>query len=166
MDVLNSPIPPVGPFRSVDFSVLREVVNHVLESKSPLTQDSILEAPDFTEKIRFNGLTQGIANLLTVASYQTEAVRDFFSRNSTFARQQLRDHLAAEYTKVCKRITGLDIKPIEIGDMVFFDLLARLIPEPRDARPSHAAIAQEAALVVMSFYFEACDIFEEPDAFT
>ena len=50
----------------------------------------------------------------------------------------------------------------EIGDLVFFDILTSLTPTklPQAQRAS----AQEAAIIVMAYYFEACDVFEDPDA--
>ena len=161
-DVINGPVPKLDLWSSVDFSILREVVDHVLTTKKPISQTSLLRVPDFEEKIQFNGLTQHVATLLRVGSYQNEAIADYFSMNSTFARQQLRDHLAAQYLESRHRIEDAVANVEEVGDLVFFDVLASLAPTelPRAQRVS----AQEAAMIVMAYYFEACDIFEDPDA--
>ena len=161
-DVINGPIPKPDLWPSVDFSILREVVTHVLTIKEPLSRTSLLTVPDFEEKITFNGLTRHVATLLTVGSYQHEAIADYFSTNATFARQQLRDHLAALYLASRRKIRATVADVQEHGDLVFFDLLTSLTPSglPRDQRAS----AQEAAMVVMAYYFEACDVFEDPDA--
>ena len=90
-DVINGPIPRPDLWPSVDFSILREVVNHVLTTKDPLSTTSLLKVPDFEGKIQFNGLTHHVATLLRVGSYQNEAIADYFSTNATFARQQLRE---------------------------------------------------------------------------
>lgn len=166
MDVIQTPIPSAGTLPSVDFSVLRDVINHVLEQKLPLTKDVVGKAPDFDEKIRFNGLSRSVASLLTVASYQIEAVTDYFSMNSTFARQQLRDHLNSMYENSRDRFTERAIEENEASDLVFFDLLGTITPPLRDATNQQKSSVQEAALVVMAYYFEACDIFEDPDAAT
>jgi len=165
-DVINTPIPEVGPLPNVDFQCLREVINHVLRTKPLASPTSGLQAPDFDEKIEFNGLTRQVGSLLTAASYQNEAVVDYFSKNSTFARQQVRDQLAGMYIESKVRLNGVaDSLGAGAGDLVFFDLLQRIIPES-DGTASHAqrVAAQEAAIVVMAFYFEACDIFEDPNA--
>lgn len=164
MDLVNSPIPDASPLESVDFGVLREVIRHVLEKKTPIALDGILEAPDFDDKIAFNGLTKGVATLLTVGSYQSEAVADYFSNNSTFARQQLRNHLSAMYTLGRERLRKKKVSKDDLGDMVFIDLLNQIMPPGRGVSSRLRADAQAAALVVMAFYFEACDIFESPNA--
>ena len=161
-DVINGPIPRPDLWPSVDFSILREVVTHVLATKEPLSATSLLKVPDFKGNIEFNGLTHNVAALLTVGSYQNEAIADYFSTNATFARQQLRDHLAALYLESRRKIGATAAQAQETGDLVFFDLLTALTPIrlPQARRAS----AQEAAIVVMAYYFEACDVFEDPDA--
>ena len=161
-DVINGPIPRPDLWPSVDFSILREVVNHVLTTKEPLSTTSLLKVPDFEGKIQFNGLTHHVATLLKVGSYQNEAIADYFSTNATFARQQLRDHLAGLYLESRHKISDAVADVQEIGDLVFFDILTSLTPTklPQAQRAS----AQEAAIIVMAYYFEACDVFEDPDA--
>ena len=134
----------------------------MLTTKKPISPTSLLGVPDFEGKIQFNGLTQQVATLLRVGSYQNEAIADYFSKNTTFARQQLRDHLAALYLESRNRIGDAVAEDEEVGDLVFFDVLASLSPTelPRAQRVA----AQEAAMIVMAYYFEACDIFEAPDA--
>lgn len=166
MDVIEAPIPVAGALDSVDFSVLRDVIIHVLDQKLPLTPDIVGNAPDFDEKIQFNGLSRGVAGVLTGASYQIEAVTDYFSKNSTFARQQLRDHLNSMYENSRSRFTEPAIEESEASDLVFFDLLQRMMPPLRDAAIQQMSSVQDAALVVMAYYFEACDIFEDPNAAT
>ncbi len=163
IDVINTPIPEPGILSSVDFEILREVVNHVMRAKVPITQALLLKAPDFDDKVEFNGLTRNVAALLTCGSYQREAVIDFFSKNANFARQQLRDRLADMYQKSKIRLSKLIAEPGELGDLVFFDLLNKITPAKS---ASKKAYLQEAAFIVMAFYFEACDIFEDPDAVT
>ena len=161
-DVINGPVPRLELWPSVDFSILREVVNHVLTTKKPISPTSLLRVPNFEGKIQFNGLTKHVATLLTVGSYQNEAIADYFSTNSAFARQRLRDHLAALYMESRHRIGDEVAEVEEVGDLVFFDVLASL--SPTELSPAQRASAQEAAMIVMAYYFEACDIFEDPDA--
>jgi uncharacterized membrane protein len=55
--------------------------------------------------------------------------------------------------------------PTDSAEEAFFDLLEQVTPPllPRVLKRERAA-AQEAAIVVMAYYFEACDIFEDPNA--
>ncbi|MCH8823865.1 MAG: hypothetical protein IH984_10195 [Planctomycetes bacterium] len=161
--ILEAPIPEANLLASIDFSVLRDVIDYILKTKSPVTASN-LKAPVFEEKIAFNGLTSVVANLLTGGSYQSDAITDYFSKNSTFARQQLRDELASKYMESKTRIKKLTDEDLKAGDLVFFDLLELITPCGAEMTQSQHAVAQEAAIVVMAFYFEACDIFEDPNA--
>lgn len=161
IDIIGAPIPETGLLENVDFGILREVINHVLSRRVPVSREGALNAPDFEEKIQFNGLTKHAAAFLTVGSYQSEAVKDYFSKNSTYARQELRDRLNSLYLESRHRLASLGYSSREIGDLVFFDLLGILTPILPQAS---ARAIQDAAIVVLSYYFEACDIFEDPNA--
>jgi len=164
VDVINTPIPESCPLPDVEFGPLDEVIRHVFENGAPISHESRLAVPDFDQKIQMNYLSEGVAILLKHGSFQAEAIYDYFSKNSTFARQSLRDHLAALYEETRTRLDrqGASSKD-EWGDLVYFDLLQGLMPRPK---LSQAAILanQGAAQVVLAFFFESCDIFEEPDA--
>lgn len=163
LDIIGTPIPESGPLENVDFGVLREVIRHILIQETPLKPEAILKAPDFNVKICFNGLSSPVAALLTVGSYQNDAVEDYFSKNSTFARQEVRDRLSSMYVTSRQRFLKLGHQAEEIGDLVFFSLLENITPSlPSSARREKSA--QSAAIVVMAYYFEACDIFEDPNA--
>lgn len=166
MDIIGTPIPETGPLDSVDFSVFREVIRHVLDQRVLYTFDAVLNAPDFNDKIQFNGLSSSVASFLTVGSYQIEAVEDYFSKNSTFARQEVRNRLSSLYLASRQRFLDLGYQAPEVGNLVFFDLLERVTPPLKNEPMRQRVAAQEAAIVVMSYYFEACDIFEDPHAAT
>ena len=165
VDVIGTPIPEPGVLRTVDFTVLREVIVHVLKEPTLYSPSVLLRAPDFDDKIRFNGLSVRLASLLTVGSYQSEAVTDYFSKNSTFARQELRDRLNSMYTTTREEVAALGYSDTEIGDFVFFKLLD-LMTATYPAATDQKKLAQDAAIVIIAYYFEACDIFEEPSAVT
>jgi hypothetical protein len=164
MEILNSPVPSVELLDSIDFSTLREVVNHIMTSRKAVTFTGLLNAPDFNEKIAFNGLSPSVATLLTHGSYQEEAVRDYFSRNSRFARQDLRNRLASSYIESRSKFESATLDSRQTADLVFFDLLETITP--KNCPSVQKALAQEAAIILLAFYFEACDIFEDPDAAT
>lgn len=158
-EVIQCALPSTDFLESIDFSVLREVIDHIFNNLAPVTRDSTLSAPDFQAKISFNGLSRQVASILTVGSYQSEVVTDFFSKNSNFAKQLLRDHLAAIYNDTLPTFDGAPES--ERGDMVFFHVLKSITPTTQS---NDFGVAQNAAIVVMSYFFESCDIFEHPDA--
>jgi C-terminal domain 10 of the ABC-three component (ABC-3C) systems len=149
-------IPDPDNIESLDYSLLNEVIAAIRAADSNLTSLSVLSAPDFQEKISFNGLSEGPATLLRVASYQNGAVNDFFKTNSAFAKQEIRDELNRLYqaakADVAKETVTNGIVP---ADLVFFSLLDRITPVKNNSM-------QGSSLVLMAYFFESCDIFEDP----
>ena len=151
-DVLGTIIPATD-IEDADYEAIREVVNHVLNAGGPVSLDNLLATPALDEKIAFNGLSPSIGHLLSVGALQTGVIDDFFSNQSAHHKQTLRDHLAAIYQKERETSSG-------DPDRAFFAILAVLTPKASTMQLS----VQQAALVVMAYFFEACDIFEAPDA--
>ncbi len=142
-------IPDPEKISTIDYSILTEVVNLILEQKKLYDLTQYLKTPDFKDKICFNGLGPATAALLTTASFQVGMLDVFFQLNSGFAKQELRDIIRGIYED-CKA------KDFNVNaDLLFVDIL-------RSIAPKQAAPYQEAALVLMSYYFECCDIFEDP----
>lgn len=149
-------VPEPDEIRDADYAAIRDVITHVMQTDAPSPPIGKLLAPEFSHKIKFNHLGPEVGDLLRVAARQSDVVSNFFSNRSGNHRQDLRDHLALMYEAA--RTRG------KLGNsdtnQVFFDLLESVQPPTRRCeRP-----VQEAALIVMAYYFEACDIFEAPDA--
>jgi hypothetical protein len=68
----------------------------------------------------------------------------------------LRNHLANIYAEEKKLMP----KRGKWADRLFFRIVDRITPPSRHMEKA----VQDAAIVVMSFYFEACDVFEAPHA--
>lgn len=144
----------------LDYSVLGEVIRHVLENPVDLVQTGSLRAPDFDEKICFNGLRVA-GYLLNTASYQSGVVEKYFAANSDFTRQLVRDTLNGHYLDVIgTELPGSD--EVTAPDQRFFELLTRITPKTEDRRKRKEL--QEAALAIMAVFFESCDIFEDPES--
>jgi hypothetical protein len=50
---------------------------------------------------------------------------------------------------------GSDKTPTSTSDQIFFDILGKLTPNDSET-------TQSAALVLMAYYFESCDLFIDP----
>jgi len=150
-------IPNPESITNLEYSVVDEIITHISKNKAPVTRQSALNAPDFSIKIQFNGLSQHVANLLNTASYQVGSVDEYFSMNSEFTKQEIRDNLAGIYESNHNNLGyEEDGASVNIADIIFFNILETITD-------SGNATAQEAALVLMAYFFEACDIFEEPN---
>lgn len=148
-------VPDPDKITDIDYSVLNDVIAHIRSNKRPIDRATVLAAPNFDAKIKFNGLSEQVAHLLNSASYQVGAIDQYFSLNSEYAKQEIRDHLASIYTStraLYDTNIGTDVR---LPDVVFFEMLEELAGNSSES-------AQSAALVVMAYFFEACDIFERP----
>lgn len=136
----------------------------MLENPTDLVQTGSLKAPDFEEKIRFNGLGMVVSHLLNTASYQSGVVEQYFAADSDFARQTVRDTLNGYYRDAMRTelpdFDGSDGGTV--SDQRFLEILAKITPETEGRRKQKEL--QEAALAIMAVFFESCDIFKDPES--
>jgi len=143
--------PTSSSIEDIDYTSLTEVIHYILGRQMVYTTESIPKKPDFDEKIKFNKLNSKVANLLHTGSYQNFVVNDFFRVNSDFHKDELRNKFNQIYHEAIELIEESDIK----NDEVFFYIL-------NQTSPNNTLPYQSAVLILMSYYFEYCDIFETP----
>lgn len=139
-------LPDPQCMKNLDFSVLNEVIAYIMQMPLKLGSHSSYIVPTWDDKIAFNGLSARIANHLNSAYLQVGDLEEYLKSNGDFLAEELKDKLQGLYA------AG---KQGSSGD----DLFMRILSE---ASPRTGAAYQNAVLVVMAKYFEACDIFEEP----
>jgi hypothetical protein len=154
--VLNSVVPEPGFLPDADYEAVRDVVNHVLASSKKVVDGGSLATPELLDKIQFNKLSGEVGQMLVNGARQINVVNDFFSGRPGFHRQVLRNHLAEIYSEE----RGLMPKRGKWADRLFFKIIERITPPSREMEKA----VQDSAIVVMAFYFEACDVFEAPNA--
>ena len=143
-------IPDPLTIQVVDFKAMNQVIEYLLSIESPYIKEAIPEKPDFEKKIVFNKLSARPANLLRTGDYQASNLDEYFKYES-----QLKEILKKIFNNIYKR--GLEVVPNgdDKNDTVFFYIL-------ENASSDKKKPVQDAVLVLMSYYFEYCDIFEEP----
>lgn len=152
-------IPNIESIQAVDYRILSEVINHVLNTPPQLINLGIPIAPDFEEKIIFNGLVQ-TGHYLRSKAREAWCIDDYFSKSSNYDKQTLRNYLAGYYAE---SLAQIDINQADAefrGDLRFAFILNKIAPNT--GKNSHDRLRKDAALVIMAKYFESCDIFEEP----
>lgn len=141
----------VKPYFDIDYSSLAEVVNYIAQLPFNHT-DTTLRAPKFEEKIVFNNLSELISTRLTSQYLNNDAIKDYFDRNGDYLADTLRDRFASLYQEA---------KSLIVDDCTNNDYMYIYIR--RKACPENAGKAfVENVESLMAYYFEACDIFEEP----
>lgn len=138
-------IPNPRNMKYLDYSILNEVVDHIMELPLTLVEENIV-VPNWEEKIQFNQLSETIAQYLEIASYQLHNLEEYLSNNSSFAAESLRERVSEVYIQEKEKYSG---------NHLFMKLVERLSPRNVQAY-------QNVVMIILAKYFEACDIFEEP----
>jgi len=130
----------------LDYSILNEVISHIMQL--PLGKDDAptLKLPDWKRKIEFNGLSGFVSQLLDNGSIHLYKLDIYLKTNSNFLADSLRDKMNEIY---------LQEKENNKGDELFWAIVDR-------ASPNEQLMYRSSVIVIMAKYFETCDIFEEP----
>ncbi|MEK0338251.1 MAG: hypothetical protein QQN41_12540, partial [Nitrosopumilus sp.] len=101
------------------------------------------------------GLSNQVFSILQSASYHFGVLESYFDSNTDFIKQEIRDKLNDIYRSTLNENYGQIPNDKSIPDRRFFDILDKCTPNNNQS-------AQDATLIVMAYFFESCDIFEDP----
>lgn len=154
-------LPNPADIQVLRFDLLAEVIGHIINNPIAKSLINKLASPKFDEKIKFNRLKY-TGRWLTEGDYRRGSVEKFFSANSEFTRQDVRDKLKAMYE--LSQTTGfLDTQGgPTMEDKQFESILEMIAPKTKGGNARQHKDLEDAALVLMAYFFESCDIFEEP----
>jgi hypothetical protein len=117
------------------------------------------KAPDFDEKIEFNGLTDPVSAKLNALSYQVSLIDEFLDKRDFGLRQAIAQEIRAYYQQSKAAIPdGLQ----DAGNRRYFWLVDKLIP-PTVTHSHSLGAYRAAAELVIAKYFETCDAYDHPD---
>lgn len=135
----------------VEYDALNETVKFLLNIECDINYSENLIVPDFDEKISFNGLSQGVKSQLTIGSYQEGILREYFN-NTPGVKEilQKKFHMMYEESK-----NNIKNTKENFADCRFYYILEKSCVK-------NTIPIQTSVLVLMSYYFSSCDIFEEP----
>jgi hypothetical protein len=153
-DILNviSFLPSSENIKDLDYSVLNQVITHLLKYEVEFSIETKPDNPDFERKITFNNLSTIPSNLLRTGSYQEHAISEYFGLSSSFAKEDLRQVYSELYKEASSKFEGEENK----SDRIFFEILDK--SSPQKVKP-----IRDAVFVLMAYYFTYCDIFEVPN---
>ncbi len=137
----------------LEFDYFTEVLNHLMSFESNLRRqnNNLPDQLDFIRKIKHNELSDDIGSFLQTAHYSIYKVIDYFKYNSDFAKDELQKIFVTLYKEETSKIDDSNDK----SNTIFNNLFEKIIPR------NHQNV-EFAVLILMAYYFEACDIFEEP----
>lgn len=139
-------LPDPDKVKRIDYSILDEVIAHIMKLPLPLNEEYDIILPDLEDKIIFNNLTSTVANYLRNGLLKVIDFEEYLSNNSDFLADTLRSKLNEVYQQ---------LKAEKSGDALFMAMVSELSPK-------NISMYQVTVIVIMSKYFETCDIFEEP----
>ncbi len=153
--VLEGVIPRPQYIEDIDYAALTEILQHLVDNQAAIPSDGLPVVPDYSEKIHFNDIDQS-ESLLRVGNFQNAAVDQFFDRHGEFTRTDIRNRLAHSYRAARAADIDGNARNFPSGDRVFFRLLSQLTPQAERQ-------VQDAAIVLIAYFFEKCDVFEDPN---
>ncbi|MCY4261298.1 MAG: hypothetical protein OXC91_13675, partial [Rhodobacteraceae bacterium] len=132
---------------SISLSDLEPVIC-ALESRDPDPNDSVLPPPS-AQKLEKNSLSDEASALLRFGRLKVRLVETYFSKN---VRVELGEKIAEAFRNRYAELQALGLS----GDQIFAYLqqFAGVSGEPK---------RQAAAMAVVAYFFDRCDIFEDPD---
>ena len=139
-------IPNPANIKQLDYSVLNEVVGHIMQLPLNRGDKAKIALPDWVEKVKFNDLSEPIAIMLSNGYFQLHSLDEYLSNDSNFLADSLRDKMNEIYSQE---------KDKNNGDDLFWAIV-------NCASPKAEQMYQISVIVIMSKYFETCDIFKEP----
>jgi hypothetical protein len=116
------------------------------------------KAPDFDEKIEFNGLTDPVSAKLTALSYQVSLIDEFLDGRDSGLRQAIAQEIRDYYQQ--SKVAIPDGSQ-DAGNRRYFWLVEKLIP-PTVTHPHSLGAYRTAAELVIAKYFETCDAYDHP----
>lgn len=142
----------------IDSRLVAELLKHLTDNISPAMSLLNQTAPDFNEKIQFNGLTEPVSISLRNYSYHTQNVDDFLNIRDIGLKQSIAIEMQEMYEE-SKRVISNDI---DAANIRYAWMMEKLIPENAKKHPHTLSAYRGAAQVILAKYFEICDIYEHP----
>lgn len=153
---------PSCSISSIDARAVGELLSCLADrvtSLPALLQDPF--APDFNEKVVFNGLTQPVSDYLRIFSYQTTIIDDFLSCRDPGLQQAISGEIRQLYADSKEAIP--DTEP-DRSNIRYLWMIDRLIPDIGRKHPHSMKAYREAAQIVLAKFFETCDAYEYPNS--
>lgn len=152
--VLATVIPRPQHIQDIDYGALTKILQHLVDNQIPIPAEGLPAVPDYDHKIQFNDIGTA-ADLLRVGNFQNAAVDQYFDQHGEFTRTDIRDRLAHSYEAATVEETEDATADTRSGDRIFFRLLNEIAPEATKQ-------VQDAAIVLIAYFFEKCDVFKDP----
>lgn len=147
LEDLFGPRPSLPTLESIDFATLKPVIDAIAR-KEP-DEDASLTPPS-QRKLENNKLSADVAELLRLGRRKEARVEDYFNR---MIRPDAAEKIAQTMRDQYQSLKTLALEPDQI-----FTYLQRFVGRYEEPAP------RAAALAVLCYFFDRCDIFEDDSA--
>ncbi len=116
-------------------------------------------APDFEDKIAFNGLAGPPAHQLRAMSYQTDLIERLLATREPHLAQAIAQELRQLYSQCQEAVSDTDE---DAPGLRYLRMREQLLPPAARQHPHSRKAYLTAAELVLAKYFESCDVYAEP----
>lgn len=142
----------------IDKRSVGELLEHLANSVAPGGLSSKGLAPDFDEKIKFNGLSDAVGARLRSFSYQDTDVTDFLNTRDQWLAEGIAQELRELYAESKVQIIDLE----NPADLRYLWMREKILPAAAHCHPHTLKAFHGAAEVILAHFFEACDVYDKP----
>lgn len=151
-------IPPEIP-SFVDARSVGELLRYLSKNSEGSLNFLSETAPDFIEKIKFNGLSKRIASRLESNSYQVHVIDEFLDSIDEGFRQTIANEVKGIYDESKLAVSEFEQ---EFADLRYFWMVDKLIPPSVRKNTQQMSVFRMSSEIVLAKYFETCDVYEHP----
>lgn len=137
------------------YHIINEIIQYLDKNSSHIIANNKLVVPDFDVKIKYNQLSNFIRDALNNGRYYINKIDEFFDKNSHYNKEELKNHLVQIYQKACMICKG---NTTTQTDERFIFMWKTICYGNFDT----SSTIRNNAFVILTLFFESCDIFEEP----
>lgn len=132
-----------------DAKYLQDVIQFLVKNYQPFVDSDFPDNIDLVKKIQFNRVGKVFANYLKLGSYYEADLQKYFKLNSNFVEEQLSIIFKQYYKEAKEEYANLE----NLSDKILASIWSRATPNP---------YLSQISMILISHYFEICDILEEP----
>lgn len=144
---LLGPAPTNATMNNLGYDEIQLVLKQVIVGES---LDNVDLTPVSLEKLRFNGMSKDVENLIKAGMRKSYLVQQYF--------EQCYDPDSGEKNACAFKKRYLDLKSAGLAPNIIFKQLQEFVGGSDRRGPEY----ESAILAVLAYFFEQCDIYERP----
>lgn len=140
--------------KGISFIDLNEIIEYIMNMDYNIKEENLVIPAEMEEKIVFNNLNKEISNIINSFSIYTGQLEEYFINKGDFEREKIQQKLIQIYNE-----TKIMIKDNvdDYSSLRFLAIVDKVLPKNRKFS------TLQALYVLLSYYFETCDILENPN---